>query len=400
MKSSRRALLGPLLGLGTSFVLGRSRLAFADIAAPAAEARLVVVLLRGALDGLAAVPPYGDADYARHRGDLAMAEPGQAGGALDLGGKFGLHPRLSALHRLYTAGDALVVHAVAGPWRSRSHFEAQDLLEAGAEQRLSSGWLNRALRFLPPEATTASRRAMAMGVDVPLLLRGPNPVGSFSPAGPARMDTAIWTELAALNRHDRLLGPAFAEGLRARGYSAAVLAGTEPPPGDRNAFPALAAAAGRLLAQPNGPRIAALELTGWDTHAFQPGRLLGPLGQLDDGLAALQAGLGLAWRQAAILVVTEFGRTVRVNGTRGTDHGTAAAAFVVGGAVAGGRLLTDWPGLGDGQLFQDRDLAPTRDLRSIAKGLLRDHLKLPAAALEQAFPGGQNAAAEAGLLRS
>jgi uncharacterized protein (DUF1501 family) len=395
MTASRRALLG----LGATFVLGRSRLAFADIAAPAPEARLVVVLLRGALDGLAAVPPYGDADYARHRGDLAVAAPGQEGGALDLGGFFGLHPRLAALHGMFTAGEALVVHAVAGPWRNRSHFEAQDLLEAGADQRMASGWLNRALRFLPPEASGASRLALAVGVDVPLLLRGPTPVGSFSPAGPARMDTAIWTELAALNQHDAVLGPAFAEGLRARGYSAAVLAGTEPPPGDRNAFPALAAAAGRLLAQPNGPRIAALELTGWDTHAFQAGRLRGPLGQLDGGLAALQAGLGPAWRQTAVLVVTEFGRTVRVNGTRGTDHGTAGCAFLAGGAIAGGRVLADWPGLGDGRLFQDRDLAPTRDLRSIAKGLLRHHLKLPAAALEQAFPASREAAAEAGLLR-
>ena len=396
MKASRRALLG----LGATFILGRSRLAFAEAAAPAAEARLVVVLLRGALDGLAAVPPYGDADYARHRGDLAIAEPGQEGGALDLGGRFGLHPRLAALHGMYTAGDALVVHAVAGPWRSRSHFEAQDLLEAGAEQRLSSGWLNRALRFLPPESTGASRRAMAVGVDVPLLLRGPTPVGSFSPTGPARIDPAIWAELATLNSHDAVLGPAFQEGLRARGYSAAVLAGAAPQPGDRNAFPALASTAGRLLAQPNGPRIAALELTGWDTHAFQPARLVGPLGQLDDGLAALQDQLGPAWRQTAVLVVTEFGRTVRVNGTRGTDHGTAGAAFLVGGAVAGGRVLAEWPGLGDGQLFQGRDLAPTRDLQAIAKGLLRDHLRLPVAALDQAFPGGQGAAPEAGLLRS
>jgi len=395
MKASRRALLG----LASTFVLGRSRLAFADALAPAAEARLVVVLLRGALDGLAAAPPYGDPDYARHRGDLAVAEPGQDGGALDLGGMFGLHPRLANLHRMYTAGEALLVHAVAGPWRSRSHFEAQDLLEAGASQRMESGWLNRALRFLPPEPEGASRRAMAVGVEVPLLLRGATQVGSFAPAGRARLEASLWAELASLTSHDPLLSPAFQEGLRARGYSAAVLAGTEPPPGDANAFPALAAAAGRLLAQPNGPRIAALELVGWDTHAFQPARLLGPLGQLDDGLAALQAQLGQAWRQTAVLVVTEFGRTVRVNGTRGTDHGTAGCAFLAGGAVAGGRVLADWPGLAEARLFQDRDLAPTRDLRAIAKGLLRHHLHLPDAALAQAFPDSGAIAPEAGLLR-
>ncbi len=395
MKAARRTLLG----LASTFVLGRSRLAFADAPAPAAEARLVVVLLRGALDGLAAAPPYGDPDYARHRGDLAVAEPGQDGGALDLGGRFGLHPRLANLHRMYAAGEALLVHAVAGPWRSRSHFEAQDLLEAGADQRMESGWLNRALRYLPPEPAGASRRAMAVGVEVPLLLRGATQVGSFAPAGSTRLEAPLWAELAALTAQDPLLHPALQEGLRARGYSAAVLAGTEPPPGDRNGFPALATAAGRLLAQPNGPRIAALELVGWDTHAFQAARLAGPLGQLDHGLAALQAQLGPAWRQTAVLVVTEFGRTVRTNGTRGTDHGTAGCAFLVGGAVAGGRVLADWPGLADGQLFQNRDLAPTRDLRSLAKALLRDHLRLPAAALAQAFPGGAEATPEAGLLR-
>ena len=395
MKASRRSLLG----LGVAAALGGARLAFATTAAPATEARLVVVLLRGALDGLAAVPPYGDADYARHRGELAMAEPGQEGGALDLGGRFGLHPRLARLHGLYAANQALVFHAVAGPWRSRSHFEAQDLLEAGAEQRLESGWLNRALAALPAEAPGASRRGLAVGVDVPLLLRGATRVGSFAPAGAGRVEASLWAELALLHDTDPLLGPAFHEGLRARGFSHAVLEGTAPPPGNRNAFPALAAAAGRLLAAANGPRVATLETTGWDTHAFQPARLLGPLGLLDEGLAALHQELGAAWAQTAVLVLTEFGRTVRVNGTRGTDHGTAGCAFLAGGAVAGGRVLADWPGLAEAQLFQNRDLAPTQDLRGIAKGLLRDHLRLPAAALEQAFPGSTGVAPLSGLLR-
>ncbi len=394
--SSRRHLLG--LGLG--YALGGARLALAAGAAPAAEARLVVVLLRGALDGLAAVPPYGDADYARHRGELAVPEPGQENGALDLGGRFGLHPKLAQLHAMFATNQALVFHAVAGPWRSRSHFEAQDLLEAGAEHRLDSGWLNRALRGLGPEAEAGSRRALAVGVDVPLLLRGPTPVGNFAPPGAARVEASLLGELAELHRHDPLLGPAFQEGLRARGFNALALAGSTPPPGDRNGFPALAAAAGQLLAQPQGPRIAALEMTGWDTHAFQPGRLPGPLALLDAGLAALRDSLAEAWAHTAVLVVTEFGRTVRVNGTRGTDHGTAGCAFLAGGAVAGGRVLTTWPGLAEAQLFQNRDLAPTQDLRGILKGVLRDHLKLPGTALAQAFPGSAAVAPLAGLLRA
>jgi uncharacterized protein (DUF1501 family) len=146
--------------------------------------------------------------------------------------------------------------------------------------------------------------------------------------------------------------------------------------------------------------VAALELGGWDTHAYQMPRLNGPLQQLDDGLAALQRELGEAWARTAVLVVTEFGRTVRINGTKGSDHGTGGIAFLVGGAVAGGRVLADWPGLGDAQLFQGRDLQPTRDLRAVTKGLLRDHLRLPPAALEQSFPGSHAVAPQGGLLRS
>ncbi len=388
-----------LLGLATGLALGRSRLAIADVVSPAVEARLVVVLLRGALDGLSAVPPYGDPDYARHRGELALAEPGQEGGALDLGGRFGLHPRLANLHRMYSAGDALVAHAVAGPWRSRSHFEAQDLLESGAAERLRSGWLNRALAGLPVEPAGSSRRALAVGVEVPLLLRGAASVASYSPAGGTRLDASLWANLLALTGDDAVLGPALREGVLARGYSAAVMAGAAQPSGNSSAFPALAAAAGRLLAQPNGPRVAALELLGWDTHAFQTARLLGPLGSLDDGLGALQAQLGDAWQHTAVLVMTEFGRTVRINGTRGTDHGTGGCAFLVGGAVAGGRVLADWPGLAEDRLLEGRDLMPTQDLRAIALGLLRTHLRLPDDALARAFPESASLTPQAGLLR-
>ncbi len=391
MTLSRRATL---LGLGAALSLGRARLALA--AAPG-DARLVVVILRGALDGLAALAPYGDPAHAGLRGELALPEPGQEGGLLDLGGFYGLHPRLAALHAMYRGNEALLLHAVAGPTRSRSHFEAQDLLEAGSTERLSSGWLNRALAALPSGG--GARTGLAVGVDVPLLLRGSAPVGAFAPSGANRPEPALLAQLAQLHGQDRLLGPAFAEGLRARGFSAAVLAGTAPPPGNANAFPALAAAAARLLAAADGPRIAALELSGWDTHAFQVARLNGPLQQLDDGLAALKEGLGAAWARSAVLVMTEFGRTVRLNGTRGTDHGTAGVAFLAGGAIAGGRVLADWPGLGEGKLHENRDLAPTRDLRAVAKGLLRDHLRLPPAAIAAAFPGSTAIAPQAAMVR-
>ena len=386
-----------LLGLTGGLALGGSRLALAQApTARAADARFVVVLLRGALDGLSAVQPYADPAFIARRGPLALPQPGQEGGVLDLGGRFGLHPALRRLHAMFAAGQALPVHAVAGPYRSRSHFDAQDMLESGAELRMTSGWLNRALTALPSGGI--SRAGLAVGVDVPLLLRGPIRVGSYAPAGAGQVETGTLAQLARLHQADPLLGPAFIEGLRARGFSGAVLTGAAPPPGNRNGFIALASAAGRLMAAADGPRVAAMEMGGWDTHAGQVPRLHGALGELDTGLDALREGLGEAWARTAVLVATEFGRTVRINGTGGTDHGTGGVAFVLGGAVAGGRVLADWPGLSD--LYENRDLTPTLDLRSLAKGLLRDHLRLPTATLAQAFPGSDAAPAQAGLLRA
>jgi uncharacterized protein (DUF1501 family) len=383
---------GLLLGFGATMALGGTRAAFADASG---DRRLVVILLRGALDGLFAVQPYGDPDFAALRGALALPEPGQEGGTLDLGGRFGLHPGFATLHGLYAADQALILHAVAGPYRSRSHFEAQDLLEGGAENRLTSGWLNRALQALPNPGE--ARAGLAIGTGVPLLLRGPVPVGSYAPPGSDRPSPDLIHRVAALQAGDPRLAPAFAEGMRARGFTAATI-GTPTEP-DRGSFPRLAAAAGRLLAEPNGPRVSVLELGGWDTHAQQPGRIAGPIRALDAGLAELRAALGEHWARSAVLVITEFGRTARVNGNLGTDHGTGGVAFLLGGGVAGGRVVADWPGLSPDRLFENRDLQPTADLRSLAKGLLRDHLRLPERAVAAAFPGSEAAAPMRGLLR-
>ncbi|MBW6397104.1 DUF1501 domain-containing protein [Roseomonas sp. HJA6] len=385
-----------LLGLTAALTLPRARVAFAD--APG-EARLVVVLLRGGMDGLFVVQPYGDAAYGELRGPLALPQPGQEGGLLDLGGHFGLHPRMTNLHAMYAANQATVVHAVAGNWRTRSHFDAQDMLESGAEQRLASGWLNRALGALPARPG-AQHNGLAVGVDVPLLMRGPTAISNFAPRGSATPPPDLFARVAELNAADPLTGPALAEGLRVRGYAVSSLGmGAAVPPQRGGAFRALALAAGRLMARQDGPRVAAFELSGWDTHAQQVNRLNAPLFQLDEGFGALQEALGEAWKQTAVLVMTEFGRTVRVNGTAGTDHGTGSVAFILGGAVSGGRVLGNWPGLSEGALFQGRDLAPTTDLRSLAKGLLRDHLKLPPQAVARAFPGSDAAAPTGGLVR-
>jgi uncharacterized protein (DUF1501 family) len=390
MRTTRRSVL---LGLATTLTLGRTRLALA--AAPT-ERRFVVVILRGALDGLSAVVPYGDQALGGLRGEIVPLAPGQDGGMLDLGGFYGLHPALGGLHAMYQSGEALIVHAVAGPYRVRSHFEAQDYLESGADYRMTSGWLNRAVQALP--APPSHGDALAVGVSVPLLLRGPAAVASWAPHGTAALDADLYARVAALNQNDPLLGPAIAEGLGERGFSASVMSGDEPAE-NRYAFPALAKAAGEMLAAEDGPRVAALEIGGWDTHTAQVLRLAGVLRQLDAGLSALKTGLGTAWAQTAVLAMTEFGRTVRVNGTRGTDHGTGTVAFVVGGAVAGGRVVADWPGLGAGKLLEDRDLQPTRDLRAVAKGLLAPHLGLGDAALAVVFPDSTGVQAMNGLIR-
>jgi uncharacterized protein (DUF1501 family) len=373
MRLTRRSAL---LGLASAVTLGRASLALAS--APT-DRRLVVVILRGALDGLAAVTPYGDPDLAALRAPLVLPPPGQPGGLLDLGGFFGLHPALPGLHDMYALGEALPVHAVAGSDRSRS------------------GWLNRVAGLIPANPDTEA--ALSVAVVPPVLLRGPTPVGTWLPPFVQRPDPDFYAQLAAMHQPDPLTGPAIAVGLRERGFTEAVLAGMAQPP-NRMAFPALAAAAGRLLAAPDGPRLAALEAEGWDTHAHQPQRLAAALKPLDQGLAALKAGLGDAWSRTAVLLVTEFGRTVRMNGTLGTDHGTGTVAFVIGGAVAGGRVAGDWPGLAQQRLFENRDLRPTADVRSVAKGLLAQHLGLDAAALDCVFPGSAMAPPMRGLIRT
>ena len=383
-----------LLGLGAAFSLGRASLA---LAAASTDSRLVVVLMRGALDGMAAVVPYGDPELAGLRAPLIPAAVGTAGGMADLGGFFGLHPAMPQMAAMYGAGELLAVHAVAGHYRSRSHFEAQDYMESGADQRLASGWLNRAVLAMPkpvgPEA------ALSVGTTTPLLMRGPATVAAWAPPGFGAPDADLYARIAALNAADDVTGPAIAEGLRDRGFSAATLAGAQTP---RNAyaFAALAEMAGKLLAAPAGPRVAALEIGGWDTHADQARRLNQPLGQLDAGLAALKAALSDVWARTAVLVITEFGRTAHINGTGGTDHGTGTVAFIAGGRVAGGRVLADWPGLAAGRLLEARDLQPTRDVRSLAMGLLTAHLGLPAGAMASIFPSSAAVSPADGLIRA
>ena len=389
MRPSRRGFL-----TGSLASLTGPRL---SVHAAQTESRFMVIFLRGAMDGLDVVVPYGDPNLRHWRPNLVLPDPGTPNGLSDLGGFWGLHPALPTLHALYAAGDVLPIQCVAGSNRSRSHFEAQDMMEIGADQRMTSGWLNRIAALLP--SNPKCDPAFHIGDNPPLILRGPTSVGAWGPFHPRpRASADYYANIVAMHSQDPIAGPELADGLRERRYIDATLEGVSYA-GLPVGFPRLARTAAGLLAAPDGPRLAELDLDGWDTHGGQRWRLIEPLRALDTGIAVLRAGLAEVWDHTAILVLTEFGRTVRVNGSGGTDHGTGTAAFLIGGAIAGGRVLADWPGLGRGQLFEDRDLQPTLDIRAVAKGVLGRHLALSAEGLATVFPNSEGIAPKAGLLR-
>ena len=384
MNLSRRSAL---LGLSAALTFGRASLALAN--APT-DRRFIVIILRGGLDGMAAVVPYGDPALAGLRSEIVPPGPGQPRGLLDLGGFYGLYPTMTHSYEMFKAGELAPVHAVAGPYRTRSHFDAQDFMESGSDHRMDSGWLNRAVAALDPSTRDAEKTAVAIGVTVPLLLRGPTRIASWGPSSFRPPPEELYAQAAALAAADPVIGPALASGLHEDAYMRYTL-GRKGLPHDGHDFVQLAVAAGKVLSTEGGPRIAAIEMNGFDTHSNQPGLLQYLLPRLDSGLGALKQNLGPAWRETVVLTMTEFGRTAHADGTLGTDHGTASVAFVAGGAVAGGRVVATWPGLGPGRLLDNRDLEPTVDLRSVAKGLLKQHVGLGDAALAQVFPGSGSA---------
>ena len=400
---SRRELL---LASGTLFAWAHlPKVALAEGRDP----RLLVIVLRGALDGLAAVAPVGDPDWVSLRGDKALALDGKTP-ARPLNSFFALNPAMPNLHRLYKAGAATIVHAAATPYRERSHFDGQDVLESGLARpgATDTGWLNRALATLQPAGRAGGRDAFAVGPIAPLVVRGPSPVLSWTPRrlAPAGEDTMM--RLLDLYRHT---DPALARVLEERlGLATIARAGgmdgeqARPAAGPgqvRAYFAESAGTAAKFLARPDGPRIGALAFDGWDTHADEGvmnGRLANLLGALDGALAAVETEMKEAWRQTVVAVVTEFGRTARINGTEGTDHGTATVALLAGGALKGGRVIADWPGLKVANLHDGRDLKPTIDLRAVLKGLLRDHLRVDEAALAaKVFPDSVAVKPMAGL---
>ena len=356
------------------------------------ESRFVLVILRGAADGLALAAPYGDGSYSKIRGELALPAPGEEGGVNKLDGLFGLHPSLPGVFEEYQKKQALILHAIASPYRERSHFDGQDILENGAAQvgSIRDGWLNRALQ--PLGGSLGDEVAIAMAQNTPLVLRGDNSVTSWAPSQMPEADDSTLRRLQDMYAGDEFFATRLTQALNSQKIAAdeASMGQLQSRGNDAQQLRTMMQATAKFLTAENGPRIAVLEAGGWDTHANQgatSGALATRLAGLDGGLTTLRDELGNTWSKTVVAVVTEFGRTVAVNGTRGTDHGTASAAILLGGAVNGGRVVSDWPGLRPRDLYRDRDLNPTADMRSMFKGVLSEHLALPDSLLNKVvFP--------------
>jgi uncharacterized protein (DUF1501 family) len=421
---TRRSALAAAAGLGVS-VSFVGRAAYAAVDGDLARRKLIVIICRGGMDGLSVSPPVGDPNYAALRGQIAIAPFGQPDGALQLDGTFGLHPALKSVHRLALAGQARIAPAVATPDRARSHFEAQDVLESGgtAAYGASSGWLNRTLQALAPARKI---EALSVGTQAPLILRGKIQAASWSPGGLEGRDERLPRILADLYAKDPLLGPALASGLETQSmaHAAAALAKAQtqaadptapadammaaqtPRPGPAGGGEAAARSMGVTVANfmtgPNGPQVVAISVDNFDTHANQgagKGLLATRLSYLDALLDGLSSGLGPEWRNTVIVASTEFGRTAHVNGTGGTDHGTASTALVLGGALKRGGIIGDWPTLQPAKLYENRDTAPTMDMRALFKGVLAEHLGVDRRALDGViFPDSAMAAAAMGVV--
>jgi uncharacterized protein (DUF1501 family) len=383
--SNRRTFLAA--AGGAAMLLAAPRVLFAQAAT---ERRFVFVIQRGAADGLNTIVPYADPAYAVLRRELAI-EPQSA---IRLDGSFALHPSLVEFGRLYASGQALFVHAVASPYRDRSHFDGQNVLESGgsAPYQLRDGWMNRLVGLLP----RTGKEPIAFAPTVPLALRGAAEVTSYAPSALAQPSDDLLLRVQQLYANDPQLHALWSAALDAR----AMAAGGGDARNQRDPA-ALGRLAANFLAQPDGPRLAMIETNGWDTHSAQNARLANQLKALDAMVAALHEGLGDAWAQTVVVVATEFGRTAAANGTGGTDHGTASAALVAGGAVQGGRVLADWPGLAANALYEGRDLRPTLDLDALLAALAAETFALdPVRAGRTLFPNIRPGHAMPRLLRA
>lgn len=390
----RRFLAGSAMGLGlmampTTALSMVSNLSFGT--SPLSKNRLLFVLLRGGVDGLTAVAPTGDPDYEQVRGVLTVERERMTA----LADGYALAPGLSPLAEFWERDELAVVHGVAVPNRSRSHFEAQAVLETGLDRPVgaSDGWLNRLLGVMD-----GSNAGIAVGAGLPRSLIGDAQVSSWSPAQLGTVEGAYLERLHLLYRSDPELLDKFEAALSQRVIASGLAdeTMTGKGPGDRSSVDGLFRATAKLMSAETGPNVAAMEMSGWDTHANQGsagGALDRLFARLASGLAAYRDEMGESWTGTTVVVMTEFGRSVRPNGARGTDHGTAGAAFVLGDGIGKRKIITDWPGLGDKHLYEGRDLRPTTDSRAVLKGVLAGGFDLTKQQLNTVFPGAAGVSA-------
>jgi uncharacterized protein (DUF1501 family) len=379
---NRRTLLGRA-ALSSAALMIAPGLA---IAAANTDRRLIFIIQRGAADGLGMIIPTGDPDLVRLRAGL-MAQ-----GGLKLDAMFTAHPSLGQIGACFNQREALFAHAIASPYRERSHFDAQNVLETGGESpyRLHDGWLNRLLSLIPK----ADAHAIALSATIPVALRGKVDVASYAPSGLGEPRDDLKARIALLYAQDPQLHELWESALNTE-----KMAGE--PAGARRDPVATGALAAKMLTGPGSARIAMIETLGWDTHFNQPERLSNELKSLDAMIGALRTGLGADWRNTIVLVATEFGRTAAMNGTNGSDHGTASAAMLVGGAVKGGRVVADWPGLNAAALYENRDLKPTMALDQFITAAVAEHFSLdPAHAGPVLFPQMTAGNRISGLIRT
>jgi len=391
---SRRGVLGLSVGLYSWAFMPK----FAEAASSGNDPRLLIVILRGGMDGINTVVPHGDKAYVSMRGSIAL--PRSA--TIRLDNFFGLHPALDNFGKMYRKKEAAIVHATCVPLHNRSHFDGQDNLENGQPGLASNstGWLNRLLTGLPKGDPILAHGAIQVG-EAPLILHGPAPVLGWSPSSFANMDRTTEYLIRTLYReHDKDMYQFLERGLKADALAEKVGKDDGNVSSLRRGF----RGAARLLAAKTGPRIAVLSVGGWDTHSDQggaTGSFANVLSELDLGLDDFKAEAGKAWDQSVVVCATEFGRTVRVNGSDGTDHGVGTVAMLAGGAVRGGKVYGDWPGLAAPKLYDGSDLRPTTDLRSVFKGILKEHMDVPNTILDETvFPESKSVKAMKNLVRS
>jgi uncharacterized protein (DUF1501 family) len=387
------------MALGASLVLPVGRSAWAATGEAPTKQKLVVVMLRGAVDGMNVVAPVGDANYAILRPTIGLAKAGQEGGVLDLDGYFGMHPALAPLLPLWERKKLAFVHASGSPDSTRSHFDAQDYMETATPgvKNTQDGWMNRLVTQLPGESTPS--RALSVGPLMPRILAGSAAAVNL-PNGAAATRANVLDRPVVGTAFDQMyvgharFGRAYTDGRDAHREVMASSMSKEMAAADNgaplpNGFPDDAARLATLMRNNAKVQIAFVALGGWDTHARQgaaTGQLAGRLAPLALGLATLAERLGPMFEDTTIVVMSEFGRTARENGKGGTDHGHGNAMWVLGGAVAGGKVYGDWKGVGDSALNEGRDLPVTTDFRSVLAQIAEKHLRLNDKQLTRLFP--------------